>query len=104
MASIQSVVDLLTKYINLLHGKNIHTEGDQDIAGIKNFTGTLQSGGYAVDSIYQTGDRYIRYNNGIQITWGGYCAITNYIITLSKLLLSRHSRIQHTFGLLVYQI
>lgn len=70
MASIQSVVDLLTKYINLLHGKNIHTEGDQDIAGIKNFTGTLQSGGYAVDSIYQTGDRYIRYNNGIQIAWG----------------------------------
>lgn len=44
MASIQSIVDLLTKYINLLHGKNIHTEGDQDIAGIKNFTGTLQGG------------------------------------------------------------
>ena len=44
MASIQSVVDLLTKYINLLHGKNVHIEGDQTIAGVKNFTGTLQGG------------------------------------------------------------
>lgn len=71
MATIQSVIDLLVRYIKLLHGKNVHTEGNQDIAGIKNFAGTLQSSGYPVDSIYQTGDRYIRYNNGIQIAWGG---------------------------------
>ena len=45
MATISSVIDLLVKYIKLLHSKNVHTEGDQTIAGVKNFTGTLQGGG-----------------------------------------------------------
>ena len=41
MASIQSVVDLLTKYINLLHRRNVHTEGDQTVTGNKTFTEKL---------------------------------------------------------------
>lgn len=74
MASIQSVVDLLTKYIKLLHSKNVHTEGDQSIAGVKNFTGTLQGGGYTVDAVVSSGDGYIRYSSGLQMCFGDVTA------------------------------
>ena len=74
MASIQSVIDLLVKYIKLLHSKNVYTEGDQTIAGIKNFTGTLQGGGHTVDAIVSSGDGYIRYSSGLQMCFGDVTA------------------------------
>lgn len=72
MSTISSLSALLTKYIKLLYNKTVHITGDETIEGVKTFTDTpLVMSSYPVDSIYQAGDRYIRYNNGIQIVWGG---------------------------------
>lgn len=74
MATIQSVIDLLVRYIKLLHGKNVHTEGDETITGDKTFTGGVTVGGYEPECVVDKEDGnqygYIRYPSGLQICWG----------------------------------
>lgn len=70
MASISSLVSLLLRHIGLLDGKTVHTTGDEAIAGVKNFSGTLQAGGYPVEAVVESGAGYIRYSSGLQICWG----------------------------------
>jgi len=70
MASISSLVSLLLRHIGLLDGKTVHTTGDEAIAGVKNFSGTLQAGGYPVEAVVKSGAGYIRYSSGLQICWG----------------------------------
>lgn len=70
MASISSLVSLLLRHIGLLDGKTVHTTGDEAIAGVKNFSGTLQAGGYPVEAVVESGVGYIRYSSGLQICWG----------------------------------
>lgn len=70
MASITSTISLLLRYIGLLDGKTVHTTGDETIAGTKNFSGTLQAGGYTAEAVVESGERFIRYAGGIQICWG----------------------------------
>lgn len=70
MASISSTISLLLRYIGLLNGKTVHTTGDETIAGTKNFSGTLQVGGYTAEAVVKSGDGYIRYSSGLQICWG----------------------------------
>lgn len=70
MASISSFAKLLLRYIGLLDGKTVHTTGDETIAGVKNFSGTLQAGGHPIEAVVESGDRYIRYASGVQMCWG----------------------------------
>lgn len=70
MASITSTITLLLRHIGLLDGKTVHTSDDETITGAKNFTGTLQAGGYPVEAVVESGDRYIRYASGVQMCWG----------------------------------
>lgn len=70
MASISSLVSLLLRHIGLLDGKTVHTTGDEAIAGVKNFSGTLQAGGYPVEAVVESGAGYIRYSSRLQICWG----------------------------------
>lgn len=70
MASISSLVSLLLRHIGLLDGKTVHTTGDEAIAGVKNFSGTLQAEGYPVEAVVESGAGYIRYSSGLQICWG----------------------------------
>lgn len=70
MASISSFTKLLLRHISLLDGKTVHTTGDETIAGTKNFSGTLQAGGYTAEAVVESGARYIRYSSGLQICWG----------------------------------
>lgn len=70
MASISSFAKLLLRYIGLLDGKTVHTTGDEAIAGVKNFSGTLQARGYPAEAVVESGNGYIRYSSGLQICWG----------------------------------
>lgn len=70
MASITSAISLLLRYIDLLNGKTVHTTGDETIAGTKDFSGTLQVGGYTAEAVVESGDGFIRYASGIQMCWG----------------------------------
>lgn len=70
MASISSLVSLLLRHIGLLDGKTVHTTGNEAIAGVKNFSGTLQAGGYPVEAVVNRGIGYIQYSSGLQICWG----------------------------------
>lgn len=89
MASIPSLVSLLLRHIGLLDGKTVHTTGDETIAGTKNFTGTLQAGGYTAEAVVESGNGYIRYASGIQMCWGrtalnGPISSTNKLVTFPK--------------------
>ena len=89
MASISSTISLLLRYIGLLNGKTVHTTGDETIAGTKNFSGTLQAGGYTAEAVVESGDGYIRYSSGLQICWGtaplnGPITSTNKKVTYPK--------------------
>lgn len=55
MASITSAISLLLRYIDLLNGKTVHTTGDETIAGTKDFSGTLQVGGYTAEAVVEMG-------------------------------------------------
>ena len=70
MASITSTITLLLRHIGLLDGKTVHTTGNETIAGTKNFSGTLQAGGYPAEAVVESGDGYIRYASGLQMCWG----------------------------------
>lgn len=70
MVSITSTISLLLRYIGLLNGKTVHTTGDETIAGTKNFSGTLQAGGYPIEAVVESGNGYIRYASGVQMCWG----------------------------------
>jgi hypothetical protein len=70
MASISSLVSLLLRHIGLLDGKTVHTTGDEAIAGVKNFSGTLQAGGHPIEAVVESGNGYIRYASGVQMCWG----------------------------------
>lgn len=70
MASITSTISLLLRYIGLLNRKTVHTTGDETIAGVKNFSGTLQAGGHPIEAVVESGNRYIRYASGVQMCWG----------------------------------
>lgn len=70
MASISSLVSLLLRHIGLLDGKTVHTTGDEAIAGVKNFSGTLQAGGHPIEAVVESGKGYIRYASGVQMCWG----------------------------------
>lgn len=89
MASITSTITLLLRHIGLLDGKTVHTSDDETITGTKNFTGTLQAGGYPVEAVVESGDGYIRYASGIQMCWGrttlnGPITSTNKLVTFPK--------------------
>lgn len=70
MASISSLVSLLLRHIGLLDGKTVHTTGDEAIAGVKNFSGTLQAGGHPIEAVVESGNGYIRYASSVQMCWG----------------------------------
>ena len=70
MASISSLMSLLLRHIGLLDGKTVHTTGDEAIAGVKNFSGTLQAGGHLIEAVVESGNGYIRYASGVQMCWG----------------------------------
>ena len=70
MASISSLMSLLLRHIGLLDGKTVHTTGDEAIAGVKNFSGTLQAGGHPIEAVVKSGNGYIRYASGVQMCWG----------------------------------
>ena len=70
MASISSLVSLLLRHIGLLDGKTVHTTGDEAIAGVKNFSGTLRAGGCPIEAVVESGTGYIRYASGVQMCWG----------------------------------
>lgn len=89
MASITSTISLLLRYIGLLDGKTVHTTGDETIAGVKNFTGELQAGGFLIEAVVERGYDYIRYASGLQICWGtatlnGSITSTNKKVTYPK--------------------
>ena len=69
-SSITSTISLLLRYIGLLNGKAVHTTGDETIAGTKNFSGTLQAGGFPTEAVVESGNGYIRYASGVQMCWG----------------------------------
>lgn len=86
-----NISQFLTKLKTLVYSKNeidtklsavVHTSGAEDISGNKNFIDNLTCSGKNVDVIEEQGDRWIRYNNGLQICWV-YVKLENSVYTWS---------------------
>jgi len=70
---IQVDIDEIATDLN----SKVDISSPQTITGNKNFTGALQKGGKAVETVNASGSGYIRYESGLQICWGFVSNISN---------------------------